>query len=186
MPSKIVIKNLLLWLNLILMILSECSLASPGSPCTNLEAEDCKYDYVVGEHCCCGQCTDPGWLYLACVLDSTTGSGLWQPMHSPLCPAEDCGSNGEWGKEIQQNVLELNEDSLPQAMLPHQTTLATTQTILGRQIKFKWRRDWSYHYNSLHLTSNLIPPVLSTTWQSRTATGQSWWRRNAAPPCRLP
>ena len=76
--------------------LSECSLASPGSPCTNLEAEDCKYEHI-GDHCCCGQCSDSPWLSLACVLDSTTGAGTWQPI--ALCPAGGCGSEGEWCRE---------------------------------------------------------------------------------------
>merc|ERR1719264_39336 len=31
---------------------------------------------------------------MTCVPDSTTGSGLWQPMYFPLCPAEGCGSEG--------------------------------------------------------------------------------------------
>ena len=76
--------------------LSECGLASPGSPCTNLEAEDCKYDFI-GEHCCCGQCSDSPWLILKCVLDSTTGSKLWQSTQpdSQTCPAEGCGSKGK-------------------------------------------------------------------------------------------
>ena len=72
-------------------MLSECSLASLGSPCTNLEADDCKYELIAGERCCCGRCSS--WLSLACVLDSTTGARLWQPIDS-LCPAEGCGSEG--------------------------------------------------------------------------------------------
>ena len=74
--------------------ISECSLASPGSPCNNLEDKDCKYEHI-GEHCCCGQCSGPAWLSLACVLNSTTGAGFWQPIKSILCPAEGCGSQGE-------------------------------------------------------------------------------------------
>ena len=31
---------------------------------------------------------------MTCAADSTTGSGFWQPMHSTLCPAEACGSQG--------------------------------------------------------------------------------------------
>merc|ERR1712110_960754 len=43
-------------------------------------------------NCCCGQCdVEPK---ITCAHDSITGSGLWQPMHSPLCPAEGCGSEG--------------------------------------------------------------------------------------------
>ena len=78
------------------IFLSECSLTFPGSPCTNPEAADCKYKHIHGDHCCCGHCQDPGWLNLSCVLNSTTGAGLWQPRHSPLCPVEGCGSEGEW------------------------------------------------------------------------------------------
>ena len=76
--------------------LSECALASPGSPCTNLEVSDCKYKSpsLPGERCCCGQCTDSSWLSLACVSNSTTGSGLWQT--TSICPADGCGSKGEW------------------------------------------------------------------------------------------
>ena len=81
------------WLSDWLYPLPECSLASPGSPCSNLEADDCNYK-AVGDHCCCGQCG--GWFSLACVLDSTTGAGLWQPIDLMLCPAEGCGSEGEW------------------------------------------------------------------------------------------
>ena len=72
--------------------LSECSLASPGSPCTNLEAENCKYEWI-GEQCCCGQCSDSPWLSLSCVLDPTTGAGIWQ--RDSICPAEGCGSEGK-------------------------------------------------------------------------------------------
>ena len=72
---------------------SECSLATPGGPCTNLEATDCNYK-AIGKHCCCGHCPDPGWLSLACVLDSTTGMRIWQPT-DPLCPVGACGSEGE-------------------------------------------------------------------------------------------
>ena len=74
-----------------LYLSSECGLASLGSPCTNLEATDC---LISGEHCCCGQCPNAPWIRLACVPDSTTGAGLWQ-MLSP-CPADGCGSGGEW------------------------------------------------------------------------------------------
>ena len=73
--------------------LSECSLASPGSPCTNLEAKNCKYEWI-GEQCCCGQCSDSPWLSLSCVLDPTTGAGIWQ--RDSICPAEGCGSEGKW------------------------------------------------------------------------------------------
>ena len=160
----------------LLYLLSECSLASPGSPCTNLEADDCKNEYSLGDHCCCGQCT--GWLSLACVLDSTTGAQHWLPKGS-LCPADGCGNEGEWCKENGFIFLFLKY-SLPQVLSNHQTTLTTTPTIWRRPRRYKWRRDWSSHYNSLHLTF-----MVATTWQSRTATGQPWWRRAAATPCRL-
>ena len=75
--------------------LSECSLASPGSLCTNLESENCKYEGIGAEDCCCGQCPGPAWLNLVCVQNSTTGEQLWQPVDS-LCPAEVCGTEGEW------------------------------------------------------------------------------------------
>ena len=159
-----------------LMICSECSLASPGSPCTNLEADNCKYEY--GNHCCCGHCPDPGWLSLTCVLNSTTGARLWQPIDLMLCPAEGCGSAGEWWKYILKNLLELN--SVPQVLWHHPTTLTTTQTAFWRPSGLKWSRDWSLPYNSLHLTLNPIPPVTTTTWPSQTATGQPWWRRAVA------
>ena len=90
--------------SVMIYFLSECSLASPGSPCTNLEADDCNYEYFhfLGNLCCCGQCTeylDPRWLSLACVLNSTTGDRVWKPKDPIiLCPAEGCGSDGEWFK----------------------------------------------------------------------------------------
>ena len=64
-------------------------------------AQDCHYDSGNGgteqspfvSKCCCGQCDVEK---ITCASDSTTGSGLWQPMHSPLCPAEGCGSEGDW------------------------------------------------------------------------------------------
>ena len=31
---------------------------------------------------------------MTCAHDLTTGSGLWQPMHSTICPAEGCGTTG--------------------------------------------------------------------------------------------
>ena len=68
-------------------------------------------------------------------------------------------------RKVEMNVL-FFKHSLPQVMSPHQTTLATTQTIWRRQIRLRWRRDWSSHYNSLHLTfTNMygIPPVATTT-----------------------
>ena len=75
-------------------ILSGCSIASPGSSCTDLEVEECKYEYIGGDHCCCGQCSNSSWLNLACVLDSTTGDRIWQ-LTQVLCPTHGCGSEGE-------------------------------------------------------------------------------------------
>ena len=109
-----------------IIFFSECSLASPGSPCTNLEAKDCKYDWI-GEYCCCGQCSDSPWLSLACVLDATTGEKLWQRTYSH-CPAEGCGIEGEW-RIACKNYLDLTlKDFLPQGLSRHQTTLATILT----------------------------------------------------------
>ena len=72
---------------------------TPGQPCTLPGELDCHYENLIDNHgltgnCCCGQCD----LDMTCAPDSTTRSGLWQPMHSPLCPAEGCGSEGEWWK----------------------------------------------------------------------------------------
>ena len=60
--------------------------------------QDCHYDgNNVGNNggtafnCCCGRCD----IDRICAHDSTTGSGIWQPMLSPLCPAEGCGIEGE-------------------------------------------------------------------------------------------
>ena len=109
--------------------LSECSLASPGSPCTNLEAKDCKNGYI-GDHCCCGQCSDSPWLSLACVLNATTGSSHWQPIIDSICPAEGCGSDGE------NNFSECSwiyfKTLFTQALSPHQTILATILTSSRR------------------------------------------------------
>merc|ERR1719500_732127 len=57
---------------------------------------DCHYENLIGNNggtanCCCGQCD----IDMTCAPNSTTGSGLWQPMYSTLCPAEGCGSEGE-------------------------------------------------------------------------------------------
>ena len=121
------------WSNL----LSECSLASPGSPCTNLEAEDCKYEYIHGDYCCCGQCHDPQWLSLDCVLNPTTGDKLWHPIDS-ICPADGCGSEGECWKGKCQNVFFLS-----QVLSPRQTTPTTIQTTFKGQRQYKLGRDWS-------------------------------------------
>ena len=54
-------------------------------------ALDCHYRHYTSDHCCCGNCPDS--FTLSCVPDSITGAGFWQ---STLCPAEGCGSEGEW------------------------------------------------------------------------------------------
>ena len=61
-------------------------------------ALDCHYESLSDSfggdvNCCCGRCD----IDMTCAPDSTTGSGFWQPMHSTLCPAEGCGSEGEYG-----------------------------------------------------------------------------------------
>ena len=105
---------------------------TPGHLCvTPAGAQDCHYDDSNGgteqspfvSKCCCGQCeTDP----ITCAPDSTTGSGLWQPMHSPLCPVGGCGSEGEWWKII------LSSSWKPQVSSPHQTTLTSILTTSTR------------------------------------------------------
>merc|ERR1712198_267311 len=64
---------------------------SPGHLCVApAGAQYCHYDGGNGGtvNCCCSRCDT------TCAPDSTTGSGLWQPMHWTLCPAEGCGSEG--------------------------------------------------------------------------------------------
>ena len=73
----------------------ECRNASLGSPCTNVGTGDCKYELTSGEHCCCGQCSS--WLSLACVLNSTSGAGVWQI--SSGCPVDGCDSKGDMNPE---------------------------------------------------------------------------------------
>merc|ERR1719350_896022 len=69
---------------------------SPGHLCAAPDGTlDCQYENLIDISaltgtCCCGQCD----IDMTCAPDSTTGSGLWQPMHSPLCPAEGCSSEG--------------------------------------------------------------------------------------------
>ena len=91
----------------------ECPLLppTPGHLCvTPAGAQDCHYDI-----CCCGRCGDP----ITCAHDSTTGFGRWQSMQ---CPAEGCGSEGEWWKII------LSLSWKQQVSSPHQTTLRTILT----------------------------------------------------------
>lgn len=68
---------------------------TPGQPCSQLPGvQDCHYNGNQGgssespllANCCCGRCdTD---------MTCTPGSGIWQPMYSPLCPTEGCGTEG--------------------------------------------------------------------------------------------
>ena len=113
----------------LILFFSECSLASPGSTCTNLGERDCKYEYI-GDHCCCGQCSDSSWLSLACVPDSTTGEGVWQQQ---LCPVGGCDSQGEWLTFRQNTVRHNLKEFLPQEMSPRRTTLAAIQTTSTEQ-----------------------------------------------------
>ena len=78
---------------------------TPGQPCTLPGELECHYENLIDNYggtanCCCGQCD----VDMICASDSTTGSGLWQPMHSTLCPAEGCGIEGEWWKENGWNI----------------------------------------------------------------------------------
>ena len=69
----------------------ECPLLppSPAHICVPpVGTQDCHY---TTDHCCCDNCPDS--FTLSCVPDSITGAGFWQ---STLCPAEGCGSEGEW------------------------------------------------------------------------------------------
>ena len=36
---------------------------------------------------------------MTCAPGSDSTTGLWQSMHSTLCPAEGCGSKGEWWRK---------------------------------------------------------------------------------------
>ena len=78
---------------------------TPGQPCSQLPgALDCHYQNRSTVNCCCGQCD----IDMTCAPDLTTGSGLWQPMHSTLCPEEGCGSVGEWSREMWKFSFSLN------------------------------------------------------------------------------
>ena len=72
-------------------------LPTPGQPCTLPGALNCQNEHFFDNHggtgnCCCGRCD----IDMTCAHDPTTGFGLWEPMHSTLCPAEGCGTDGEW------------------------------------------------------------------------------------------
>ena len=74
---------------------------TPGQPCNQLPgALDCSYEnhsdyHGLAGNCCCGQCD----MDMTCAPDSTSGSGLWQPKHTMLCPTKGCGSEGEWWRD---------------------------------------------------------------------------------------
>ena len=81
---------------------AQCSPLSPslGHLCVPPAwAPNCHYDGGQGGteespffvNCCCGRCDADK----TCVQDSITGSGLWQPIMSPLCPTEGCGTEGD-------------------------------------------------------------------------------------------
>ena len=70
----------------------ECIHALPRSPCTDLDANICK-TYIHVDHCCCDQCSH--WISLACVLDSTTGAKLWQPIPTNYTCATTRNCSGE-------------------------------------------------------------------------------------------
>ena len=66
----------------------------PSHLCTAPTGDhDCQY--TNSDHCCCGAC--PENFTFSCAHDSTTGAGHWK---STLCPAEGCGSEGEWWRLI--------------------------------------------------------------------------------------
>ena len=55
-------------------------------------AQDCRYHGKDGGvvNCCCNECD----IDMTCAVDSTTGSGLWKPLHPPKCREDGCGSKG--------------------------------------------------------------------------------------------
>ena len=71
---------------------------NPGQPCSLPGGLECHYESFINFHggvpgtCCCGQCD----FDMICARDPTTGAGIWQPMHSMLCPLEGCGDEGEY------------------------------------------------------------------------------------------
>ena len=83
----------------------ECPLQppTPGHLCiTHGGSQDCHYDSSNGgsSNCCCRRCEDD----MTCTQDPAAGFGLWQLMHSTLCPVGGCGSEGEW-RMVCQNTL---------------------------------------------------------------------------------
>ena len=66
-----------------------------GDPCSPSEAldEGCSFKslvHVLGgtANCCCGQCD----IDLTC--RNVNGTGVWQAIHSQLCPVQGCGEKG--------------------------------------------------------------------------------------------
>ena len=76
-----------------MIIWPDCPLLppTPGHLCVPpTTANDCHYNT---DHCCCGNC--PQRFTFSCAVDSTTGAGLWEKLHSSICPAHGCGKEGE-------------------------------------------------------------------------------------------
>ena len=76
-----------------MIIWPDCPLLppTPGHLCVPpTSANDCHYNT---DHCCCGNC--PQRFTFSCAVDSTTGAGLWEKLHSSICPAHGCGKEGE-------------------------------------------------------------------------------------------
>ena len=111
-------KTLLYFHFFFLSIQPECPPLPPstGHLCiASAGAQDCHYESLINNfggnvNCCCGRCD----IDMTCAPDSTTGSGFWQPMYSTLCPAEGCGSDGEYGVDgiVKMCVEIIVENSL--------------------------------------------------------------------------
>ena len=77
-----------------MIIWPDCPLLppTPGHLCVPpTTANDCHYNT---DHCCCGNC--PQRFTFSCAVDSTTGAGLWEKLHSSICPAHGCGKEGAY------------------------------------------------------------------------------------------
>ena len=77
-----------------MIIWPDCPLLPPtlGHLCVPpTTANDCHYNT---DHCCCGNC--PQRFTFSCAVDSTTGAGLWEKLHSSICPAHGCGKEGAY------------------------------------------------------------------------------------------
>ena len=120
-------------------------------------AQACHYDDANGgseqspfvSKCCCGRCdTDT----ITCAPDSITGFGVWLTIYSPLCPAEGCGSEGEWWRpNCQQSNSKHLLIVLSQVLLPRQTTLVSILTTLTKptQLKLRVGRYWEFNLSTL-------------------------------------